>query len=456
MEMDSGRRNVESRWRKILILILLLASTVEFWVRGPSRMFRASEWNDLLSPYIQAKAWAHGGDPYNAQTLVAQWPADDPRPVWVDRDAAQGMLEKKRGIPTPYPLTSLVLLSPLTLLRWTLAMRLWIVLSIGAALGAGLGLIFICDASLSEPRSQIFLAAVLALAPLHTGLATANPAILSAGLGVFAVAAARCERTALAGVLLAAAVCLKPTLGAGLLVYYLAREWRVVAIAGGLAGFMELIGIWRCAEAGLPWLASYIANTHRIFARGSLADFTRTDPVGFNLVNGQLFFSNLLHSAEAANLLSWLLCFTLALCWIYLARRRGSSEILPISAISILTLIPIYHRFYDAVLLIWPLAWSMFLVRNRRVQAATLIMIAPFLVPGAVFLATLTQAGRIPTALSSQWWWTTLVLSHEAWDLILLSVVLLCFLAVENRQPSPQPKLAAACSSERRTKSGRT
>jgi len=210
-----------------------------------------------------------------------------------------------------------------------------------------------------------------------------------------------------------------------------------------------------CAEAGVPWLDSYIANAHRIFAPGSLADFTRTDPVGFNLVNGQLFFSNLLHSAEAANLLSWLLCFTLALCWIYLARRRGSSEILLISAISILTLIPIYHRFYDAVLLIWPLAWSMFLVRNRRVQAATLIMIAPFLVPGAVFLATLTQAGRIPTALSSQWWWTTLVLSHEAWDLILLSIVLLCFLAVENRQPSPQPKLAAACSSERLTKSGR-
>jgi len=314
-------------------------------------------------------------------------------------------------------------------------------------LASGVTLVSICGASLSQPRSQLFLAGMLALAPLHTGLATANPAILSASLGVFAVAAARSRRTVLAGFLLAASVCLKPTLAAGLLFYYLLREWRVVAIACGLAGFMELIGIWRCAEAGVPWLDSYIANTHRIFARGSLADFTRTDPVGFNLVNGQLFFSNLLHSAEAANLLSWLLCFTLALCWIYLARRRGSSEILLISTISILTLIPIYHRFYDAVLLIWPLAWSMFLVRNRRIQAATLIMIAPFLVPGAVFLATVTGAGQIPAAVSSHWWWTTLILSHESWDLILISVVLLCFLGVEHGHSSPHKKLAAASAS---------
>jgi hypothetical protein len=447
---------VQKYWRNILIWILLLACGAEFWVRGPHRLLQATGWNDFLSPYIQAKAWVHGKDPYSAQVLISLWPPENSRPTFVDAEAAQGTLEKKRGMPTPYPLASLVVLSPITLLKWTWAMRLWSYLCIAAVLGSALTLISICGATVSELRSRVFLAAVFALAPLHTGLATANPVIIAASLGIFTVAAARSGLKNWAGLLLAGAVCLKPTIAIGLLLYYaVRRELRVVAISSGVSVFVELVGIWRSAKAGVPWLSSYLANTHRIFGPGSLADFTRADSVRFNMLNGQVLFYNLVHNAESANLLAWLLFFLLAACWMRFAYRSCTSDILKISVISILILIPIYHRFYDAVLLMWPLAWSVFLARKRSVRATTLIMIAPFLVPGAVLLAIQTQAGRVRPGLASEWWWNTFVLSHEVWAVIVLSIVLLYAASMEDRQSGHQPKLGAAMLPDPVTRSAR-
>lgn len=448
--------NVRRRWRHILIWILLLAGGTEFWIRGPHRLVHATGWNDFLSPYIQAKAWAHGKDPYSAEVLISLWPPENSRPSWVDTEAAQGTLEKKRGMPTPYPLTSLVLLSPLTLLSWTWAMRLWICLSVGAVLGSALTLISICDATLSQVRSQMFLAGVFALAPLHTGLATANPVIVAASLGMFAVAAARLGRRKWAGLLLAGALCLKPTIAIGLLLYYaVRRELRIVTISSGVSVALELVGIWRSAKAGVPWLSSYIANTHRIFGSGSLADFAGADSVRFNLVNGQVLFYSVLRNVGTANLLACLLFFLLAASWMRVAYHNGASDILKISAISILILIPIYHRFYDAILLMWPLAWSVLVARQRGIRAAVLILIAPFLVPGAVLLAIQTQAGRIPPAIAGAWWWNTLVLSHEAWALVLLSIILLYSMTVERRQAGDKQQLAAATFPDPWTKSAR-
>jgi hypothetical protein len=455
---DSSReKNVRKGWREILVLAVLLASLAEFWVRGPLRLLHATGWNDFMSPYIQAKAWAEGKDPYSAQILVSLWPTDNPRPNWVDTDAAQGLLEKKRGMPTPYPLTSLVLLSPFTLMSWTMAFRLWTLVTIAAVLATALAFLSISAATLWRPRSQLFLAAMFALAPLHTGVAAGNPAILSISFGVLAVAAARTGRATWAGLLLAAAICLKPTVAIGLLLYFIVlRQWKIAAVSFGLAVLVELVGALRAVAGGVHWLSSYLADAHRIFGPGSLADFARSDPIRFNMVNGQVFVYSLLGNTGAANLLCWLLFFALGAWWILLCYDRDDSDVLKISAISILTLVPIYHRTYDALLLAWPLAWAILLIRNHRRQLIVLLMIAPFLVPGPILLANLAQAGRIPPALSTQWWWTAFVLSHEVWDLILLSIVLLCFLSVERRHSSQSGTTAAFFSNISVSKSGET
>src|SRR5437867_9307368 len=103
----------------------------EFVLRGPVRAIRtATQFNDFLSPYIQANAWIHGLDPYSPKTLLELWPAGVPHFSHLANEVADGSLVAKRGIPTAYPVTSLVLIAPISLLPWDLAYSAWLTVNL--------------------------------------------------------------------------------------------------------------------------------------------------------------------------------------------------------------------------------------------------------------------------------------------------------------------------------------
>ena len=392
------------RWRNLLVAVLLLASAAEFSFRGPLRMVRERRWNDFLPVYIQSKAWVHGRDPYSSQSLISLWPADNRRPSWVDADAANGVLELRDGMPSPFPLSCFVVLSPFALLSWPVAELLWFAGNVAAVVLAPFALVSLCGCTLADLRARLFLAAAFALAPLHTGLGTTNPAVFAICLMVGTVWAARSGRRKTAGILLAIAACLKPPVAAGLLLFYLVRrQWKVAGVACAVAAMIGALGIARLAIAGVPWLAPYLENIRRIYASGSLADFALNDAGRFNLINSQVLWYSLLGNASVANRLAWLLGAALLGCWLWFCWRRRSPEVLEISAICVLSLIPVYHRFYDAGLLLWPLAWSLLLAARRSTAALILVVIAPFLVPGAALFAELARSGRIPPAVMNGW-----------------------------------------------------
>ena len=419
-------------WRTLLISLLLLASATEFVVRGPLRLLHGGTgWNDFLSPYIQARAWVHGQDPYSPQSLLSFWPSGNQRPVWVDAEAANGTLERKRGIPSPYPLPSLVVLSPLSELPWPVAICLWSLLNTVAYVLSALAFLHICGVGVQLMRSQLFLIAVLALAPVHTGLATANPAILAVALMVGAHWAAQKEKAGTAGAILAIAICLKPTIAGGLLLFYMVRRrWKIAAIACSVAAAITLLGATRLLLTGVPWLSSYLENTRRIFSVGSVDDFTRADRLRYDMINSQIVISGLIRNAQASNLVSRCLGVAMFAWWLReCLRPRNASDILQIGAICCLSLIAVYHRFYDAALLIWPLAWCLLVVRSRTVTLLTMAVIAPFFVHGQVLLSNLAAAGKVPHVVTSSWWWNNVALPHEAWFLIFLTLLLLAFMA---------------------------
>jgi hypothetical protein len=427
---------MSTKWRSIVIVALLLASAGEFTVRGPLRALREPGWNDFLSPYIQAKAWVHGNDPYSTRSVISLWPSGNRRPSWVDPEAASGVLEVRRGIPSPYPLSTLVVISPFTVFPWTIALSVWIAISVGSVVLSAFAILSICDCRIGDVRSQLFLIALLALAPLHTGLGTANPAILVVSLTVVTVWAAQRNKKITGGLLLAIAICVKPTVAGALLLYYVVRrEWKVIGVTCVVASIIAAVGVCRLAFAGTPWLASYIESTRRMFSTGSLDDFTGPDAIRLNMVNAQLLFYAVLRSAPLADHLAKLLGAGFLGCWLWLShQRRTASGLLEISAISVLSLIPLYHRFYDASLLIWPLAWVLLRAHKRSTIFAVLLTIAPFLAPGAVFLSEV--ASRLPLSVTSSWWWNTVLLPHEVWALILLTVLLLYSMAQEVSQGS--------------------
>ena len=283
-----------------------------------------------------------------------------------------------------------------------------------------------------------FLAIALALAPFQTGLATGSIVIVAVGLTAGAIWAARLEQNTLAGVLMALTIALKPQIGLPFLFYYVVRrKWRLSVVAIALVTFLSAVAMIRLRVGGAPWMQSYLYNNKVLFAPGSLGDFTELNPLHFGLINLQVPVYAILGNRNIANMVAVLIALTMGLVWLFLVTRPGSKrdELLELSALAVLSLLPVYHRLYDASLLVFPLAWGfvVFSGRLKLLAKGTLLLILPFLVPGGSALEQLQHTSHL-TALQHSRWWTEAVMPHQAWCLFFLSLILLQAL----RLPEPE------------------
>jgi len=423
-------------WRSLLCLALILAAGAEFVVRGPLRAIQSStQFNDFLAPYIQADAWTRGLDPYSPQTLLRLWPPQAAHLQFVPREVADGSIIAKRGIPTAYPITSLVLVAPLSWLPWNLAYGLWFAINL-ALFGLMLSvLVELAGFSYRDIQGGLLIAFILALAPFHTGFVTGNVALAAVELGVIAVWTARQRHDMATAVLLAVSAGLKPQIGLCFLLYYLVcRRWRIFAGATALLALFTAVGLLRLEISHTPWFGNYLNDNHVLLESGILANFTPVNPTRFGLLNLQVILYSIVGSVGVANHLAELIGVVFLGAWllIVLRRRIRQDDLLHLSAIAVMSLLPIYHRFYDAVLLVLPLCWVVASCRKARLPAIlALLLMVPFLIPGGTILQTMQTDGRIPSTLSECWWWDTIVMPHEIWALFFLSLLLLYEMAVQ-------------------------
>jgi len=424
--------------RNVLLAILLLLAGAEFVLRGPVRFAHAASFNDFISPYIQTRAWIDGQDPYSPQNLVRLWPPEAERFDFLTRDLADGSLVLKRGIPTAYPLTAFVLIAPVAVLPWHIAHPLWLVITVLAFGVTAVSLLSVAKFLPSTHRALAFLALALALAPFHTALAAGSIVTVAVAASAAAVWASSRRHDILAGVLLAIVVGLKPQIGLPFCFYYLVcRRWRIPAVAGGFVVLLFMLAFIRCVVSGTPWVENYLYDNRILFAPGSLGDFTEGNPIRFGLINFQVAACTVLHNRGAASLVAIAVAAAGGVAWLFLILRRErnhpSSELLALSALVVLSLIPIYHRFYDASLLIFPLAWSLAALNGplrALARSVLLVIVLVFLLPGGTALQQLQQAGHF-AALRNYWWWNTLVLPHECWSLLILAALLLRAVQIE-------------------------
>jgi hypothetical protein len=415
-------------WDAVFGILILLAGTESLW-RGPMRFAQNASFNDFLSPYVQSRAWMEGSDPYSPQNLVQGWPKEADRPDFLTRDLADSSLLRKRGIPTAYPLTALVLILPVALLPWPVAHWMWLAISLTGYVVTILSVRSLAGLPWGSRRTYIFLAFALALAPFQTGLATGSIVIVAVAASTTALWADRHGYKATAGILLVVAIGLKPQIGLPFLLYCLLRQrWRTAAIGGAGVAILMAIAVFRLTISGTPWLQSYLNDNRVLFSYGSLGDFTEKDPIRFGLINLQLVTYAISGNRDWANLLALFVAGTMGVVWLFLLIRRGHQfdDLLPLSAIAVLSLLPVYHRLYDAALLILPLGWSLTALTGpaRNFAKATLLILAVFLVPGGSALEKLQLAGYF-VAVQHRWWWNTIVMPHEVWALFFLGIILL-------------------------------
>ena len=440
------REGVNRRLGWALVLGLLILASTEFVLRGPIRFARASNFNDFVSPYIQTRAWVKGMDPYSPGNLVALWPRDAEKFDFLKRDLADGSLVLKRGIPTAYPPTAFALLASVAWLPWHVARQVWLAINLLA-----FGLTVFSLASLNgfhwrERQTYLFLALALALAPLHTGLAAGSIVIVVIGFCALAVLAADRQWNIAAGVMFGVAVGLKPQIGLPFLVYYLLRRrWRVVTTSITLLAILAGAAVFHLATNHTSWIDNYRYDSRILFAGGSLGDFTESNPIRFSLINLQVLLYTFVSDRAGANVTAFVITGALGLLWLLLLRRRADNndQLRELAALTVLSLLPVYHRLYDASLLIFPLAWCLAELRRSRKELAKgiLLLVLVFLVPGGSALEQLQHTGHLAT-LQHSWWWTHIVMPHQVWALVFLSGLLLAAMrtsAANVRVPSLDP-----------------
>ncbi len=424
---------MSSERRKLFLVVIVCAAATAFMVRGPLRLARHADFNDFISPYAQSRGWLHGMNPYAPYTLLRFWPVVGPETDFLQAGIADGSLVARHGLPSPYPPTTFVILAPFAVLPWHAALFSWSAVTIAA-----FALAVSCLASLgSLHRSAAlrlwFIALALASAPVHSGLATANPSILTVAIGIIAIWLVQQERPTWGGVLTGVALCLKPPLGLGFLLFLaVSRRWRAVLVSLACIATIALVAIARMEWIHPDWFAGYVDLSRGMFSSGGVNDPTSANVLRFSMVNLQVLLSALGASRRITGAAAWLIAAAMGVVWLYFASKRNCLPVaLSAGTILILLLLPTYHRHYDAAVILLTFAWALDAWDGPRRTPAriALLLTLPFLLPGPLLLENFVEAGLISHSISQCWWWNGFVMTHQIWVLSLLSLVMLYAMA---------------------------
>ena len=390
-------------------------------MRGPVRyLSEPSNWNDLSQNYTASKLWLKGQSPADPAKFIALWKQEG--------HSRLGVTDPRTHLAPP--LGGLVVMAPVAAFPWRIARTLWLAILLISVAATIWSLLQISEFRSNQARTLAFVAACLALAPFQTGLASGNTSILIVSLCALAMWAAKCRNDATAGILFGVACSMKPHLGAFLVLYYLARRrWRLFVTAAGCTAALNLTAVLYLYLRGVSWIHDYINNATGFVTSNNIDSFTTVNPARFTLINLQVPFYSITGHSWSANLWAFAVCGFWVCLWLYWVLRRKDlvPELLSLSAISTIALLPVYHRFYDAALLAVPICWCIanFAGPCKAVARTAMLLMTPFLLPGAAFLEQLAAQNKIPDALTQSWWWDRLIMPHETWALLLLSVVLL-------------------------------
>jgi hypothetical protein len=414
---------------RVMLWILIVCAGAEFIVRGPLRFLQIpGEWNDLSQNYAASKLWLKGLSPADPKNFVA---------LWKQESGSHLDLTDVRTHLAP-PLGGLVVMAPVAAFPIRIAKIIWIALLIISFVATVWAMMRTGGLRWGELRTLAFVAACLALAPFQTGLASGNTTVLVIGLCALAIWAATRGSDVTAGILFGVACSLKPQIGAFLVLYYLLRQrWRMFLTAIATTIGLIFVAALHLSVHGTSWIQDYLHNAKGFVNANPIDDFSAANPARFALINLQVPFFSITGQSLSANWLAFAVTALLLCIWSYwvIKARERCSELLCLSAVSVVALLPVYHRFYDAALLVVPLCWCVTTAvtttvttnnkRSKPLVNISLLLMTSFLFPGAAFLQGLVVNDRIPIAVTQSWWWNCIVMPHETWALLLLSMVLL-------------------------------
>ncbi|MHC4415574.1 MAG: glycosyltransferase family 87 protein [Planctomycetota bacterium] len=404
-----------SVWQRTLVTILFLMAASLCVSRGVVRSMSSS--GDFALIYAASHTWLTGGNPYDeTQQLEAVSAANRP-------GAFPG-----RQLLSLYPPTTYALIAPFAVGSWPTARVAWISANLVLLALLIIAATRLGELSLTGWRGAWMVILLLAFAPVHTGLAAGQLAIGTVCAVAWAFWLMRSRRDFAAGLLLGLAVALKPQVAGPFLIIPLVRaRWRVLATAGAVVVLISLIAVAVMQRHGIPWFESFVSNI-AAFGRGSVGDPGPGNPARYQLIN--LAYPATVVFGQTPVVGLFVAAVVLVLLYgaaVRVVRGRGvDDELLALSLLALVSLLAVYHRAYDAVLLVFALAWCLRRIGRGAPKTvwASLAMCLMFLVPGPSMLARFADEGLIGTGIAGSWWWQAIALPHEAWALLVLAGLL--------------------------------
>lgn len=326
--------------------------------------------------YTAARAWLQDRDPYDDATLKA---------VWAGSGMPSATPPGRPQTPNVYPLSIAPMLAPLSWLPFPDAFAIWLIINAAAA---GLLAWHIVSARPPDvdgtsmipgaiwqdpicPTLKPYLPAAAACIvilgfPLHYGLIVSNLAIVTTALVVLTLRF-REDRPGIAGFLFGLAL-IKYTLCAPLaLLFALERRWRLLAFA--CLTQVLLLGTASLGYSGkttFGWIPDMLAIGIESMSPGAVNHYASLDYTALHVELPALLYR------LARPLAEWRFAILVAIAALTIAAcRPGSRATHRVAFIELryvvvlaFTLIAVYHRVYDAIVVIVPLvAW---LLHHRR------------------------------------------------------------------------------------------
>jgi hypothetical protein len=366
--------------------------------------FRPSD-SDFSELYASSWLWRHGQNPYNPALATP---------------ARQRITGGSAEIFLVHVPTTLVLVSPLTFLRWGWAHLLFLVVAT-----AGLGITIFSMLQLQRRTWGLATGALIlfliAFSPVRTAFQWGNIVLLAWPFAMCTIMFAEYRVDSQAGLFLGLTICLKPQIGIWLALYYLLRR-RLRMLLSALAIGLFVIGLFFLHPIPSQQLFSfYLSNLHHWFAPGGSYGFTEGSAVPYVLRSQGIFF-RISHHFLLSTFLSHTLFLIGLAAWAILVRRCGERipPCLAVGALWALSFLSFYHSIPDLSILTILLcdafpecgrSWSKM---QKLVCAVLLIM----MVPQRLIFVFLSRAMN-PSVVRS-WWWDLFIERYLVWLLLLL------------------------------------
>jgi glycosyl transferase family 87 len=394
-------------------LLLFCVVAIYFVIRGPWRAIGSINSYDFASVYGASRCWLHGENPYDMRLVSREVhdSGDDP-----------ASLPNTDPPPSVYLPTALPVIASVAWLPWKAARLVWSLLSIGVFLLSVVLILRNCTVAVGQ--KWLLGAGVLLFSPISSGLSTGNPSVISCALTLIAILFAFERRALAAAIFLGAAHCIKPQISiAGFVIILIWGYWRtvglslVIPVLGACASFLRTASF----EQYQLWLLTLRNSIAELSLPGGLNDASPANYFSYHLVNEAAILSIWLRNVRLVNALGWITAAVLAgtYCW----RRRqdsGDHRLRDIAFFCTLCLVPVYHRYYDAQLLLGILPFLFATApKLTRTKVAVWGCLAVLLFPLQALLAT-SLSGISPASPGG-----FLLLRHQP-----IIVLLLCILII--------------------------